>query len=182
MDDQDNSAYPPLGTIFAALLSILFAHSVISRMLRSWKVPWNVVPGWMPIFGHYLYIGSTQNMGDVPEVWAEKYSGDLGCYEMNAMGKTTWLSVAKIGHLKFSNKGPSRSHAAWTFEPVPIRVVPRECFQLRARHFVKRKRLSLRFSIAITCTIIWMIPSRRWYKDWNRNGNMSHLHYHVVAL
>jgi cytochrome P450 len=70
----------------AILVTVVLGGSYYSHLIQK-KRPWPFVPGWIPLLGHFQYIGSTRNMATKMEEWADKYGSEKGVYEIDLAGK-----------------------------------------------------------------------------------------------
>ncbi|CAB9510934.1 LUTEIN DEFICIENT 5, chloroplastic [Seminavis robusta] len=78
--------HPDLSLLFYTTISAGLLGFVLAVIRRGREKPWKMVPGWLPIVGHFHYVGGTPMMAQMLEEWAEKHSEDVGCYEIDLMG------------------------------------------------------------------------------------------------
>ncbi|CAB9528686.1 Sterol 26-hydroxylase, mitochondrial [Seminavis robusta] len=67
------------------LAALLVVYHVATAVIIK-KKPWKIVPGWLPVLGHFHLVCNTHLSTQVLEEWAEKHSGDAGCYELDVAG------------------------------------------------------------------------------------------------
>jgi len=48
--------------------------------------PWKLIPGWLPVMGHFHRIRSTQNLARMVEQWCEDYVSETGCFDIDMVG------------------------------------------------------------------------------------------------
>ena len=95
LESSTTSTLPFAVAAFLALL--LFALG--TRKGNGKKKPWPSVPGALPVVGNSLQIKGTANLTNRMEEWADKYSKETGCFEVNLAG-TRYVVVCSEERMK----------------------------------------------------------------------------------
>jgi len=48
--------------------------------------PWKLIPGWLPVLGHFHRIRSMENLAVMLEQWCEEYVTETGCFDIDMAG------------------------------------------------------------------------------------------------
>ena len=88
--DSSNVTTAVVTVAATALLLYLRQRSVSSN-----DRPWPVVPGALPLLGHFHLIGSLGRMVDQLEEWADHYGREKGCFEITMPGGRRTLVICR---------------------------------------------------------------------------------------
>ena len=86
-----------IGGIVSFLVSSSIANNKKDK--DKYATPWPKVEGALPFIGNYLQLKDAKYLPQLTEEWANKYSKEHGCYEMNLMG-VRWIVVCNEARIK----------------------------------------------------------------------------------
>lgn len=83
----------------AAAIVALTLFALGTRKRRNKKTPWPTVAGAWPVVGNLPEVKGNANLTNRMEEWADKYSKETGCFEMNLVG-TRYVVVCSEERMK----------------------------------------------------------------------------------
>ena len=106
LDGDLNSTTTMVATLLVmsigGVLSFLVSSSIANNSKKDkdkYATPWPKVEGALPFIGNLLQLKDPKYLPQRTEEWANKYSKEHGCYEMNLMG-VRWVVVCNEARIK----------------------------------------------------------------------------------
>ena len=105
LDGDLNSTTTMVATLLVmsigGILSFLVSSFVVNNKKDKDKyaTPWPKVEGALPFIGNLLQLKDPKYLSRCTEEWANKYSKEYGCYEMNLMGER-WIVACNEARIK----------------------------------------------------------------------------------
>jgi cytochrome P450 len=89
-DGFTEDSIPLIAVAIASIVVPYLVYSSLSLYLYGGKSrkdrPWKLIPGWIPVLGHFQYVGSLDYLAQACEKWSDQYGQEHGCFDINLAG------------------------------------------------------------------------------------------------
>ena len=89
---QDNLSILCLTIVVIAGTAVpYFVYKSVSLYINGGNArkdrPWKLIPGWLPLLGHFYQVGSLDNLDHATSSWNDEYGQEHGCYDVDLAGQ-----------------------------------------------------------------------------------------------